>query len=521
MDKKTKIILILIVLMALFLRVYNLGSTSLGFFRDEAALGYNSWAILKTGADEFGQKLPIIFRSFEVFFMPAYVYFSLPIFLIFGLSEFSARLLAAISGTVIVFTVFFIARKIFRSKVSGLIASFVVATSPWAIFYSRGSFEGNLALMFFVIGIYFWVNFFENKRRIYFFVSIFWFILSMYSYQAPRFVAPLFIGLSIFVTKKWYKNWRLWICGAIFAAILYLPVIVLSLSPASYHRAAGVSIFNNKELSNSLPIELLSLYTAYYSPANLFWNGDYNLQRNVPNFSVFYIICLPFFIIGLWNLYKNKIKLKKYLAIWFLIAPIPAALTADPFHTYRAILFWIPVSLIISFGVYLSYKKFNRRVYLASYVGLTLFFTIYFMFSLMKIAPVLYWRSWDYGYREISDYVKSQSENYRVVIDDNQTESYIHFLFYNNISLETYQKIASETLEDRYYSSSEELRPIKVGRFEFRTVDWPSERGDKNTIFIFPSERLQPSEFKDDPKLKWDRTIIAPDGKDAFYIIKS
>ena len=52
-------------------------------------------------------------------------------------------------------------------------------------------------------------------------------------------------------------------------------------------------------------------------------------------------------------------------------------------------------------------------------------------------------------------------------------------------------------------------------------MDWPTERGDLNTLFIFPSNRLYPSEFSGDPKLKLEKIIYAPSGEPAFYLVKT
>ncbi len=537
-------LLLLIISLAIVLRFYHLGSADLGFFRDEAALGFNSWSILKTGADEFGQKYPIIFRSFEVFFMPAYVYLSVPIFAIFGPNEFSAIFLSALSGVALTYLAYLLTKKITNNPVIGLISALIVATSPWAIFYSRGAFEGNLSLLFFAFGVYLWLKFKQSNLNKWFLLSIIAFVLSMYSYQAPRPVAPLFIAISIILEKAWWKKWKLWIVGAVLAIVLYLPVLSLTTKAAGYHRAVGVSIFSSSMpvpgyRSDSgdwqkfylVPREILSLYLHYFSPANIFWQGDYNVQRRLPNFSVFYFWQLPFFIIGLWTILKNKFGIKhsflqnkKYLLIWLFLGPLPAALTRDPFHTYRSILFWLPVSIIIAIGIYQALQMTTKLKKLAtiSYVIVTLFSVSTFMFSLLKFTPVFYWRDWDYGYKQIAGYLKTQPDNLRVVIDDARTESYINLLFYQIVPMKAYQTQAANLLPSKdYYQNPAEIRPEKVGRFEFRQVDWPSERGSTGTIFIFPAARLYPSEFSGDPKLRLDKTIFAPSGEPAFYIIRT
>jgi len=358
----------------------------------------------------------------------------------------------------------------------------------------------------------------------------------MYSYQAPRFVAPVFIVLSILFSKGWLKKWKLWLVGAVFALVLYLPIFVLTTSAAGYHRAIGVSIFSSKvavpgynenfgRWQNLYLVsrELASLYLHYFSPSNLFGQGDYNLQRRVPNFSVFYLWQLPLLLIGIIKIFKIKSEKIKSLLIWLLIAPIPAALTRDPFHTYRAILFWLPVSVLIALGFnyFLEFFKKQKILILTASFLIIVFSTSSFFYSLFKIMPIVYGKEWDWGYKEVVDFIKTQPSDLRVLVDDPRTQPYIHFLFYGALSLKEYQEVAATTLGDQYYTNSDFLRPKKVGRFEFRKVDWPTERGDKKTIFIFPADRLQPSEFFGDPKLSLIKTVFSPAGEPAFYIVEN
>ncbi|PJC80059.1 hypothetical protein CO009_02840, partial [Candidatus Shapirobacteria bacterium CG_4_8_14_3_um_filter_35_11] len=59
----TKIKLILIILLAVALRFWNINSLP-SLNPDEAALGYNAYSLLLTGKDEHGQAWPIHFKSF-------------------------------------------------------------------------------------------------------------------------------------------------------------------------------------------------------------------------------------------------------------------------------------------------------------------------------------------------------------------------------------------------------------------------------------------------------------------------
>ncbi len=59
---KPTYILCLIILLSLILRFYQLGKNPPSLDWDETAHGYNAYSILKTGRDEYGNKLPLLFR---------------------------------------------------------------------------------------------------------------------------------------------------------------------------------------------------------------------------------------------------------------------------------------------------------------------------------------------------------------------------------------------------------------------------------------------------------------------------
>ena len=66
--------IIVILLIAAFLRFYKLDSYPVSISWDEAAIGYNAYSIAQTGKDEYGQKFPVLFRSFNDYKLPGYIY---------------------------------------------------------------------------------------------------------------------------------------------------------------------------------------------------------------------------------------------------------------------------------------------------------------------------------------------------------------------------------------------------------------------------------------------------------------
>ena len=80
-------ILILILIVAAFLRLFKLGSFPVSLTWDETALGYNAFSLLKTGRDEYGKLLPLVLKSFGDYKPALYSYLTVPSVLIFGLNE--------------------------------------------------------------------------------------------------------------------------------------------------------------------------------------------------------------------------------------------------------------------------------------------------------------------------------------------------------------------------------------------------------------------------------------------------
>jgi len=104
---------------------------------DEAAFGYNAYSLLLTGRDEYGYKLPLVFRSFDEYKPPLYVYLSVPFIKFMGLNEASARMVSKISGVLNVMLIMIIASLLTRNRKVGLASGFLAAIEPWTLIFSR------------------------------------------------------------------------------------------------------------------------------------------------------------------------------------------------------------------------------------------------------------------------------------------------------------------------------------------------------------------------------------------------
>jgi len=154
--KISKILLIVIILLAFILRFYKLGNYP-ALNADEAAIGYNAYSILETGKDEHGNFWPIHFQSFNDYKPGLYFYLVMPFIKIFGLNGWAVRTPNAFLGVATVALIYLLAqelikkrKKIKNQKRAGLeindnpkdmlpiLSAFLLAVSPWHIHFSRG-----------------------------------------------------------------------------------------------------------------------------------------------------------------------------------------------------------------------------------------------------------------------------------------------------------------------------------------------------------------------------------------------
>ena len=86
-----------------------MGQNPAGINLDEASIGYNAYSVLKTGKDQYGELLPIYFRSLDDYKPPLYIYFTVPSVAIFGLTEWAVRFPSAFLGVLVVLGVYLLA----------------------------------------------------------------------------------------------------------------------------------------------------------------------------------------------------------------------------------------------------------------------------------------------------------------------------------------------------------------------------------------------------------------------------
>ena len=116
MKKITLFILISIIFLGGFLRIYNLLGSPPSLNWDEAAWGYNAYSISETLRDEYDKVLPVFTRSFDEYKPTLPLYLMIPSIKVFGLNELGVRFPSALMGTLTIVLIFLLVKQIFKDE---------------------------------------------------------------------------------------------------------------------------------------------------------------------------------------------------------------------------------------------------------------------------------------------------------------------------------------------------------------------------------------------------------------------
>lgn len=458
MEKKTYLILFVIIVLAFGLRVFNLASNPPSLNWDEISHGYNAYSILKTGTDEWGQ-LPIFnFRAYGDYPTTLNMYLTIPFVAIFGLSEFAIRLPHVLLGVLTVISTFWLIYGISKRKDIALLTSLLIAVEPWTLFTSRVVLQSNLSIFLLITSVAFFVNRESSKKYLsYSLIALF---LTLFSYHTTRIFSPLILLVSIFVFKnELFKKKYLVYCGLFFALSLFI-----LLNPVARARAKYLSIFDQGAINkietlqnkygriyvNKITYSMYTLgsnYIEYFSPNFLFLKGGTQYQFSIPDLGLSYPLHMPFFYIGLVLLIIKALKEREtnyqFLLIWLLLAPIPASITNEHFAVLRATTMIPVVQILVAIGVLYVCNKISDKYKKYSVV---LYAVILFMYA-GGYLQILYTgykeqfsQSWQYGYKEVAEYIKENDDKYaKIVMTKKYGEPHEFLLFYMKYDPKSYK----------------------------------------------------------------------------------
>lgn len=422
-------LLVLIVLLGMFLRIYNLDKVPAGFFCDEASIGYNAYTILTKGADEYGTHLPLFFRAFGEYKNPIEIYSTVPLIALGGLNEWSTRFTEVIYGILGIIAIFFLGKQVLHTKrafIIGLVSALILAISPWHIQFSRVALEGLMPyVLFTILGTYFFLK--KDKNMFYALASCVSFLLALYSYFPARIFIPLFVGVLFLIDYRYFwKNKYIFFFMAAIFIIGNIPLISTYLGAAGFARFQQVSIFSNPPQNETIIKHIIDNYLSNLSTDFLFFKGDVGMigqfitRHSIRGMGEFYLWQLPFILFGfVFLIYKKYWRLLLIFTAWILLYPTGSMLTTDQSaQATRGIIGVVPWEIITAIGFVYSFVYIRKKIPQIMFGVLCLLIIIFSFFQYVQQYFVVYptysadfW-GWQYGPKEIIQYFVANENKY-------------------------------------------------------------------------------------------------------------
>jgi 4-amino-4-deoxy-L-arabinose transferase-like glycosyltransferase len=382
-------VLTLIVGGALLARSYHIDSLPTGLYPDEAVNAIDALGAIESGhyqlfyPNNYGREG--LFINLQALSLKT-----------FGYTIPALKLWSIIFGTLTVLGTYLLGRELFHRRGAALLSAFLIATSYWAINFSRIGFRAIMVSFLLSFAFFFFFKGLRTRRYIDFALSGLCVGLGLHTYIAFRLTPLILVALLPFLMLS-YENFlkRYWRQGLVFALTAFIAA-----APMLYHffiahpedfasRSTSISVFAPEVNHGDLPGTLIKTFGLSLLKYN-FW-GDQNWRHNYPPYPVLDPISGFLFLGTLLFLISQTIALigrrlrhrdrdtrlvrNVFLLGTFFIMLMPEFFTSEGLpHALRAIGTQVPVFLMAGLGAFWLYQRIRRSSPQSRTVLLSLFF---------------------------------------------------------------------------------------------------------------------------------------------------
>ena len=518
---------ILIFFVALFLRVYKLDKVPASLNWDEVAAGYNAFTIANWGKDEYGNKFPVVFTSFRDDKHPVHIYITAVFVKFFGLSDFVTRLPSAIVGTLTVLLMILLGEIIFKNKIVGLFSGLFLALSPYHLQFSRGLWESNFALFFYILAlVLFYLGL--SKKKWLLPLSFFSFGISFFAYHSSKVLVPPTILLLIVLEYKKFVSDKKYLAISVLVILFFTIFTIFNPRILGLARVAQTKFsdelvkqtFVYKKTGNKLLSDgeiILTNYVKYFDPTYLFVKGDQGPRNSVKVIGEFYVIEGLLLIPGLFALIKYRSRKLLILFCWFFLAPLPGAVSGLDVNANRGIFMLGPIELVAGAGAVLLLEILQKKWWKIAVVAtilivLSIEFTRYikYYYQVYVIKDSI---EWQYGMKDSVLYAQKHPEFNAIYVDKIRQQPYIFFLFYLKEPLpELLKTVKYDQTEASSYNTVSSF-----GRYNFG--NWYTVDSIPSPDILYILTPSYHSGLRYLSSFTTQKLVKYPDGSDAFYLV--
>ena len=460
--KLSKVFLIVIILLGVFFRVYDLANNPVHLNQDEAMNGYDAYSLIHTLRDHHGNFLPLSFESFGDWPPPVLTYLTIPFVAVLGLSEISVRLVTAFYGIGVILLSLLLAKQI---SIKGWGRVFLVtgfSLAPVLITQSRLAIPPSIVPFFTLLSVILLIQIIkdltENKRlRLYIYLlAAISLALGFMTYPTQKIFIPgvlvIFFVVLVFRNKIEKKK----LLKLVLIPIIFFLLIIGHLYPfiaesGRYNFRFSVVSLTTKYQGLELVARVGRRYVQYFSPQFLLLKGDLIKMQHVENYGLVTIPVTLFFYIGLilmgLKLVRSIVKREKinqvyaFILLTTLSAPLMASMTRDNYHTLRAIHFLTMIPIVSTIGLMelkeILKKEIHKKI-LIVLVILSVIFSVIYAFSFFNYYTTEYreknkW-AFQFGVKDLIEKANTLKDKQVIVDDVSINMPYIYYLFFNKVT---------------------------------------------------------------------------------------
>lgn len=553
--------ILLITLLASFLRFYKLADAPPVFNPDEASIAYNAYLLHEVGRDEWEKPWPLVLEAFGDQKIGGYTYLTVASFALFGVSEFSVRLPAALASIDVVLVSGLLVYLLYRNKREenkqhngtplALVTMAIISIQPVFIWYGRVAFEATVALLCTLVILVLLLSVYpriaaralKTKQLLVVVSIILLMTAAVFFYNVPLIILP-FIFLPVPV---WYglRKWRVWLpvvtVGAITWALLMLSTQGLTAQKSRITLFGDPTIQAEQnqyylDFENPLQQKLLGNKYVFYarevserfiaslSPEYIVHNTNGHPWHAFPGSGY---LTTPVYFLGwigvlgtawtAWTQWRKsqvskETKVRLLMIYLTLISLVPSIITVNAPHATRTLLFFVGWVYFSALGVMLIINLMQNLRSLHRGFSIA---TILVLSVIISWPSALYAQSllsanhsaeiWGTGLRaglpEIIAQVEGDySENQTIAVHDTRGFSYIMFAWYTRMDPDTFFSTVQRSPPDTInfkYGS-------RAGRYVFVQDKAYFQAENKYVPIIFWEDSWQLYDAKvEEEKMKW------------------
>lgn len=464
---KKYILLLAIIFIAAFLRLFSLDQVPAGLDPDEAEFAFNSYTLSRYLKNENNQFLPYevnTYGNYRPLLLPYLMAGSLKIF---GNTVFAVRLPNALIGALTIMFFYFLVIKLTGQIKLASVAAWLLAVNPWHVFLSRGTAEPVVGMFFIILIFIALINYWQKQKETTLLLMYLFSFLAFFSYTG---VLPLIFLLSgVLIFYLYQKSKKFYFPSLIpFIALIIFPLLPVYLNNPGYLNGRfkqtsfftgmgrlGIQLvvdeqirengYNRRVYQNfitqifhNVPLNTLNAvlnnWTKHFSFEYLYFKGGEPMRLQVPQTGIFLLVESIFLIGGAFLMARRKNNLLlSFGVLTILISFLPAGLTFEEVpSTHR------PIFAVVGFLIIEAYflTQVCRR-YPTLILFLTAIFSLefcYYLHNYLVLQPrhKNWWRHPEM--QEVASVIKRNFNLYdEIYVVKNSTEPAYFYYFFNRL----------------------------------------------------------------------------------------